>query len=480
MWRDSPIDAPMIARFLPPWTLLAAFALAATFLSGLPVYRALLLVIALAAALMAIRSPGWAAVLLVGTPVVDAYGIIFSVPQVITVFQIVLVAAVVGGLRHVLRARIERRQDAVTYQLRKRVTPWDIGILAFMLAALVSLPLSEAPIRSLVAVVQLSMLLGMYAIVSRTSTDVVVHKAVVLTVVFMGAYSAILALIQVFGPWSLAPALEFHPTGNELVPLRASGFFLNPNTLGVMLVLSTLLAMEHVLRSPPSTLRSIPHLLAAVLCLAGIAVTFSRAAFIGIVVGAVVLVILVAPKRPATWVQIAIVLLAITLVIPAWGTSERLASFLDLRNDESAMDRVFLSQVSLEMFRDYPLTGVGISAFPIAYESYIDPRITVQVTDGHQMPFSIPAETGFIGLVAMSLMVIALAARLRRIRRLSVSHELPVAAIAVSISLLFMSFFNTFLFFKSFWTTLALVGSLFLLSGMDTGPNVRLTESQEQ
>jgi O-antigen ligase len=93
------------------------------------------------------------------------------------------------------------------------------------------------------------------------------------------------------------------------------------------------------------------------------------------------------------------------------------------------------------------------------YPQYADPRVSISpVTDGHQMPFSIPAETGVLGLAAELVMVGFLLYLLSKAKALSRSG-LNVLAIAAACAFFAMSFFNVFYYAEYFWITLALVAS---------------------
>ncbi len=169
------------------------------------------------------------------------------------------------------------------------------------------------------------------------------------------------------------------------------------------------------------------------------------------------LTLIASPDRRTTAASV-IVVLALTaglLIVP--GIADRASPVYAFRNDRSAMDRLYLSEVSLKMLKDHPIVGIGISAFMSTYPQYRDPRVAISpVTDGHQMPFSIPAETGVLGLVAELIMVGFLLYLLPKAKALSRSG-VDVSGIAAACAFFAMSFFNVFYYAEYFWITLALV-----------------------
>jgi hypothetical protein len=299
----------------------------------------------------------------------------------------------------------------------------------------------------------------MYLVLSRSAVDAPRRAAVAGTVVVAAAYSALIAVAQGFLGSRLVPLLERHETGSEVLPLRASAFFADPNSLAVLLVLGALLALEACFRAD-SFRRAAPYLAAIVVSLAGIGATFSREAVVGLVVGgAAVLVFTPRPGRAAL-AGVVVVVIAAIAVLSVSGVGERVASILSPQKDTSSMARVHLAEVSLKMFADRPLTGVGISAFSSAYPAYRDIRIPEEASvNTHSMPFGIPAEMGILGLLAEACAAGAaciMAVKSRFLARRGVGAG-PVAAM---LAFLAMSFFNSFLFIESFWTAAALAGAV--------------------
>ena len=429
------------------WAVVAVMFACAFSLNGSSHYVTVLAILTLVGAGIATISPQASLVLVAATPALDSFGILATEPQAVTVFQVVLIASLLG-----MAYRLARRRDAGW----QRLTVWDFGILIFLAAAVVSVPLSHNVARSLVGAVEIAALVGMYALMSRATPPEGSGTRLRATVVFVGVISAVVAIGQAVVPHFPVPLLESHPTGSSLFPARVSAFFANPNSLAVLLALAAIIAAERVLRS--RTVRDrLAWAAAGLVCSLGLALTFSREGLVGLLVGVIALILIASPDRQTTVASVIAVLALIAGVLAVPGIAERASSIYSFSSDRSAMDRLYLSGVSLKMFKDHPIVGIGMSAFMSAYPQYSDPRVSISpVTDGHQMPFSIPAETGILGLAAELVMVGFLLYLLPKAKALSRSGT-DVSGIAAACAFFAMSFFNVFYYAEYFWITLALV-----------------------
>jgi O-antigen ligase len=134
---------------------------------------------------------------------------------------------------------------------------------------------------------------------------------------------------------------------------------------------------------------------AALATLAALAVTFTRSAWIGLFVGVAVI-------AGATWplALVALVVVAIAAVAFAPGAwRARLASIVD-PNHPWNQQRVHMWHAGLRMFRDHPLTGVGLQDLKPIYERYKEPGATEPAGHLHDVFVQILATMGAIGLAA--------------------------------------------------------------------------------
>jgi len=81
--------------------------------------------------------------------------------------------------------------------------------------------------------------------------------------------------------------------------------------------------------------------------------------------------------------------------------------------DESSMERIPIFQAALTMYREHPLNGVGVRAYPVAYMVYAEPDdVHIRKSGGksgathaHNVLLEIMSDTGSIGLIGLFLAV---------------------------------------------------------------------------
>jgi O-antigen ligase len=135
--------------------------------------------------------------------------------------------------------------------------------------------------------------------------------------------------------------------------------------------------------------------LTALLTLAALAVTFTRSAWIGLFVGFAVIAGLVQPLALA-----ALVLLAggaFAFAPHDWRA--RLTSIVDPMHPWNRQ-RVYMWDAGLRMFRDHPLTGVGLQDMHALYDRYRAPGSTEPAGHLHNVLVQIAASMGVVGLAA--------------------------------------------------------------------------------
>lgn len=171
-----------------------------------------------------------------------------------------------------------------------------------------------------------------------------------------------------------------------------------------------------------------------------LAVSFSRGAWIATAVACALQVVLAGPRR-AVGIFTAVAAVGVVLVgglgIGSALLQERMSSITQVTDapDQSVSDRYTMWAAAVDMWRERPLTGVGLKAFP----EYRDGRASLALSSGadiagagvafriqpllspHNMYLLVLSEQGLIGLLALAgswlaLLVCALR-RLARARR---------------------------------------------------------------
>jgi len=135
----------------------------------------------------------------------------------------------------------------------------------------------------------------------------------------------------------------------------------------------------------------------ALLALAPLAATFTRSAWLGLFVS---LAVILAVERPLGLVLLAVAGIAAWFLAPgAWGA--RLHSVADPANMWNR-ERVFMWEAGVQMFRDHPLTGVGLQDLHSLYDSYRSPESVERAGHLHNAYIQIAASMGLVGLAAFA------------------------------------------------------------------------------
>jgi O-antigen ligase len=162
----------------------------------------------------------------------------------------------------------------------------------------------------------------------------------------------------------------------------------------LLLVLPVALGVMFTARTPRWRLGA---LAVALVGLAALAVTFTRSAWLGLFVACA---LLLAFTRPRGLLWLALAGVAAWFLAPgAWG--QRLHSVADPANLWNR-ERVFMWQAGGRMFRDHPLTGVGLQDLHALYDQYRSPAASERAGHLHNAYVQIAASMGLVGLAAFA------------------------------------------------------------------------------
>jgi putative inorganic carbon (hco3(-)) transporter len=232
---------------------------------------------------------------------------------------------------------------------------------------------------------------------------------------------------------------------------RAYGTFEQPNPfagfvgmvlpLGIALtvyfgfrILESGLRRINIARLLPDVLRFALYAVITLLLAAGLFLSFSRGAWLG-TAAALGAIIVFAPRR--LWIGLALGAIALVGLVALSGAgllpaaiNERLAdagTLFDLRdvrgvpiNDANyaLIERQAHWQAALNMLSEHPWTGVGFSNYQPAYEQYRLLNWPMPLGHAHNIYLNVAAETGLIGLgLYLLLWISILALTFRTIRR---------------------------------------------------------------
>jgi O-antigen ligase len=143
--------------------------------------------------------------------------------------------------------------------------------------------------------------------------------------------------------------------------------------------------------------------LTALLGSAALLGTFTRSAWLGILVSAAVILGRWKPRWLAALAGVVVLLL---LLAPA-SYRDRMASAFDPTHATN-VERTYMWDAGWRMFLDHPMTGVGLQDLHPLYERYRNPAATEATGHLHSVPVHLAATMGVIGLAAFVWLFIGL------------------------------------------------------------------------
>jgi O-antigen ligase len=238
--------------------------------------------------------------------------------------------------------------------------------------------------------------------------------------------------------------------------------FYDPDIFGrylalVMLLVTTVLLYERRTRIQ----------LGAVLTLAilwtCLVFTLSRSSLVALAVGLAILAALRWRVRPAVYIGVVTVIVAVAAVVVATHTRQ-----LGLNNANHATSgRASLISGGIQIFEKKPLTGFGSGSFATEYTKY-DRQAAKIVKESHNIPITIASEQGVIGLAFyVALVISALLTLFRGIR--GDPYRVGIAAAFLGL-LLHTMLYADFLEDPVTWTLLAVGGSLAIAARSAAAP----------
>lgn len=378
-------DRTSIAKLSAVAALVAVTAWAAVqFAPGTLALVVALIVCGVVAAL-AFRAPEVALVAFVGASTLDVMGRIASLgPLRITLSQVVIAAALALAI-----SRIRARRSPLVR------TPLDLPVFAFVVIAAASVLVAAEPARAIVAVISLasSVLFAYLVVLFAGRREALVR--VLLGVLALGSVFAVLAILE---------RHEFFSVGTPIykwgIGIRPKVTFDDPNMLGLFLMVSSMLALPLAWTIRHRFAR--PAILGAVaLCVLAVYETGSRGALGGVVVA---LIVMIAAARVPLERKITIALVGFAVVFAALlggvGSGWMESRLSGIREDNSALARVYMAQSAAAMVADHPF-GVGAANYPVVYPFYRDASVRSTLVESHTMVLTVLVEYGFVGLVLL-------------------------------------------------------------------------------
>jgi O-antigen ligase len=174
---------------------------------------------------------------------------------------------------------------------------------------------------------------------------------------------------------------------------RAEGTMSVYMTYAGLLMMAFLLAVGKVVFAPKESRWLIVAIVMIAACLL---LTFTRQAWLGVVVG---VIFIIGGRRKALLLFVPIILGIVFLVSPH-KIKHRIQSMTDL-NDYNVQIRLALWQGGWLVFKDHPLTGCGFKCIDVVNQDYPDPTGNIKNLRGlHNNLVQLAVDTGLFGVVS--------------------------------------------------------------------------------
>ncbi|MDZ4169826.1 MAG: O-antigen ligase family protein [Coriobacteriia bacterium] len=406
-------------RATAAWCAIAGFACVVALMPGgfVPLLAAGVL-LAVAGALWLPAYPEVALGALLATSALDVMGRLAKVgPATVTAYQAVLGLTLLFVVGLVLTGRAKLSASGID------------GWLALMLAAaLTVVPAAVNGPASAVAFVSLaSSVVLVYLVMLLAPTPEQLYRVLVALAV-VAAGLGVLAVAERVGIFSVQEVYKTTADG-----IRARVFFKDPNIFGGVLAAAAITAVPLAL-GEKRWLRATALWALVGAAVLGVVATLSRGAFLGLVVGGVLAVIL-SPVRTRT--KIALLgagagLLAVFVVVvldPRWVADK----VLGIGDESSALNRVYLAQAAMAMFADNPI-GIGPGMWKEIIPAYRPYDLPADLLESHTTYFTLLVEVGILGLIGFVGALAATGLRLVRALLVPASPHLVRVLLAATAS----------------------------------------------
>lgn len=295
-----------------------------------------------------------------------------------------------------------------------------LGITMLVVAALAT-PFSEAPNATFRADTQLVIGVALAMAVAAVCSGGQALTRVLGALAVVGTAVAVHAILTV----GQQRALD----GGGVVDGRATGVFDQPNELGAFLAALLVLTLGGLAWAPSRRGRVLALLGTAVMTV-GLALSLSRGAWIGALLGVIVLLVLVPTLRMRvggvfSGVAFLVVAAATVLNLPELAViRDRLGSFTN-PSDNPYDNRALIYSDAIRMIDFHPVLGHGPGAFPEVAGQTTSGKQGLSAEHGHNLLLTVATEYGLVGVAALLFVAACLgywaweAVRvLRRTRRL--------------------------------------------------------------
>jgi O-antigen ligase len=261
---------------------------------------------------------------------------------------------------------------------------------------------------------------------------------------------------------------------------RATGSIGEQNRYGQFMILLAPITLSLLSISSKTRLKCCA-LVASLFSLVGFALAFSRGAAVGLVLGIGVATLLnLLSRKQLKWFAIGgiVVLLLLPQYLDRLSSITNLTTLSSPQGASSQTDGAIRGRLT-EMagaalaFRDHPILGVGPGMFvkySQQYSQVIGLRSLGSEREAHSLPLDIMAETGILGSICFTAMLLAVFTALTSKRRIALKQKDTVgAALAGGITVALILYLTTGLFLhlsyiRYFWLLIGLADAISMLT----------------
>lgn len=212
------------------------------------------------------------------------------------------------------------------------------------------------------------------------------------------AIAALLAVGSIAALWGCA---RFFAAGGKF-PARAIGFSGSWMTFGLQMMVLVSLAIGIAIAAPSRAWRA-GAIAAGLAGAAAVALSFTRCAWLGL---AAAIAAILGLRRPWALILLALAVAVTTLALPG-DFGDRLRSAFDPAHP-SSRERAMMWQAGARLFRDHPVTGVGLVNLRPLLDRYRSPMASEHPAHLHDSYLQAAVTTGAIGLVAFLALCVGL------------------------------------------------------------------------
>ena len=185
--------------------------------------------------------------------------------------------------------------------------------------------------------------------------------------------------------------------------IRGYGTFPHPNILSAFLVIGTIICLYLLLKSTKLWQKTL-YSLAILVNILGLAVSFSRAGYLALIVGLIVFFGYLLYQNPVTnkksiWMAIGVTVVSIIIAIFIFKP------FLLTRSnitDDSSLQRIFYAKIAVKMMASHPIFGLGIGESVLHMQQYSPIKLWFyQIQPIHNYFLLAGAELGIPGMLIL-------------------------------------------------------------------------------